>query len=376
MKATESKHISKRALILGLSLALFAGLVFQASGTLARGPHQADTLEITPMTSAGGVSPTVPGNAPDQWFYAYALASGSSLNDSLPVQFVLGDTNGKPGDTVTVDVKIVGTPGLADAVSASSFSIADNGLPVTQSVVINTQTLPDGVYSANLQFSTSAKQAKPSRANIHIMVMVGSGSSQTDSDSEGTDLKPPAGPPIPLGSLCFFTDGGLNPLSDCSGTPVTTSSGGTFVIIANPKGKVVATNPEQFYYNVVWSNPGPDTSVEIDLSSSGLEPMGKNSVHALTFNSTAFTQDASSFDMVNHNGAPCGPAGPCTILVHAGDTLWASWHLEYSKTGTPASQISNTCPGNAGVSATATLKDDSGNTLATGTATASGYLKK
>ena len=108
----------------------------------------------------------------------------------------------------------------------------------------------------------------------------------------------------------------------------------------------------------------------------GHEGSAANAVHAMVFNSEGFVVDVNNWDMVNQDGTPCGPNGPCTITVDAGMVLWVTWHLTFQGIGSPSAGISDTCPGNVTISATGTLKDSSGGTLATCTATATGYLKK
>jgi len=157
--------------------------------------------------------------------------------------------------------------------------------------------------------------------------------------------------------------------------------------VANHQGRIVSTNPGQFYYNMIWTNnAATPEAVTINLAANNLVPMGANSVHAMTFNSGGFTQNASSFDMVNTNGVPCGPSGPCTITVAAGDTLWVTWHLQYGPIGTSANGLpdwgtvcpnptgASACDGQSAISATGTLTNSS-STLYTCTASACGYLK-
>jgi hypothetical protein len=177
-------------------------------------------------------------------------------------------------------------------------------------------------------------------------------------------------------------------LTDCSGADVTTNLGGTFAIVPNAKGKIVATNPGQFYYNLIWTNPGGSQAVTINLSAINLAPQGANAVHALTFNSSGFTQDASAFDMVNEDGTPCGPSGPCTINVATGETLWVTWHLEYNQIGMSSADVplrgtvcpegssTPSCSGRNAVSATGTVNSSSGAQLFTCTVYACGYLKR
>lgn len=333
--------------------ALFLALALAGATTLAAAPPK-DTLQVTAQTSygsAGSVSPTVPGNAPNQWFYAFSLSAGGSLSQTFPVEFQLDNTNSTLGQSVMVSFNPVGFLGPFITVPAS-FSISDNSVPVTYNIVISTPALQPGDYVGNVQIRARPDVTMP-HDTIHIQVHV---------NSDPTS--------------CFLTDSDFNLLTDCSGTPVTGNSGGTFLIVGNSKGRVVATNPGQFYYNMIWSNFGGPQTLTINLSATGLNPQGANAVHALVFNPSGFVIDASNWDMVNQDGTPCGPTGPCTISVPAGHVLWVTWHLSYAGIGRPSAGISSSCPGNVSVSATGTLKDSfNATTVATCTASATGSLK-
>ncbi len=238
--------------------------------------------------------------------------------------------------------------------TASGFSISDNNVAQTDNIVVSTGVLADGVYNLNVQIQgTPSSQVQLSHDTIHIQVLVGAGCSHS----------------------CFFTDSSFNLLTDCGGNPVSDSSGGTFAIVGNARGRVVATNPGQFYYNLIWTNPGSTQTVTINLSATNLLPQGANAVHAMIFNSSGFVADLSNWDMVNENGTPCGPSGPCSVSVPAGNVLWVTWHLTYAGIGSPSAGISSACPGNITISATGTLTDNSSATLYTCTTTATGYLK-
>jgi hypothetical protein len=84
-------------------------------------------------------------------------------------------------------------------------------------------------------------------------------------------------------------------------------------------------------------------------------------VHAKTFNTSGFTQDLDAFDMVNQDGTPCGPYGPCTINVGQGESLWVTWHLEYSNVGGhPTADPGLSCPGSEHIGANALLVESMG----------------
>ena len=339
------------------TMTLLLGLALLGAGALMAGAPQKDNLVVTAKTSSGGVNPTSVGNAPfnNQWFYAYCLPSGSSLNDSIPVDFKLTNTNGVTPETVNISFNAVGSPAVANFITVSGFSISDNGATLTNNISISTGTLADGVYNANVQISGDpSNKVQLSHDTIHIHVFVGAACT---------------------GPTCFFTDSDFNLLKKCDGvTDVETNSGGTFLIVANAKGRVVATNPGQFYYNLIWTNPNSKQDVTISFSATNLNPKGANSVHAMVFDTSGFIANLSNWDMVNQDGTPCGPSGPCPITVEAGKTLWVTWHLEYAGIGGPSAGISSSCPGSVTISATGTLSF--GPTSATCTATAKGSLKQ
>jgi hypothetical protein len=362
----DMKKIKSTLILLSLVTLLLA---VGATMFLAAGSSKKDTLDVTAKTSNGGVTPTVPGHAPNQWFYAYCLPSGGSLTDSFPVDFKVTNTNTTSPESYTIHLDTVGTPAIRDNTTVpADFSISDDGSTTTKSISISTGVLADGEYAVQIQLKTDppGKLIVP-HDTIHVHVIVGAACS--------------------VGS-CFLTDSDFNFLTDCSGADVTTNSGGTFAIVPNAKGKIVATNPGQFYYNLIWPNPGGDQAVTINLSANNLAPQGANAVHALTFNSSGFTLDLSAFDMVNQDGTPCGPSGPCTITVGAGEVLWVTWHLEYDQIGTPSIGILDrgrvcqvgsstpSCSGRNAVSASGTVNSSSGATLFTCTASACGYLKR
>ena len=343
------------ARLIWLSLCFFG---FAASTQLTAGPNK-DSLIVTAQSSsgsAGPVSPTVPGNAPKQWFYTFCLPSGGSLNQTFPVELQLNNSNGTLGESASVSFNAVGPLSGVTGVPGT-FTVSDNGVAQTQNVTLATGSLADGTHIVNVQISADpSSKVDLSHNTIHIQVVVGAGC--VDSTSH-----------------CFLTSSEFDLLTDCSGAYVSGSSGGTFEIIA-PKGKVQATNPGQFYYNMIWTNQGVTQPITIELLASSLSSHGANAVHALVFDSTGFVTDASNFDMVNQDGTPCGPNGPCTISVPAGKTLWVTWHLQFSGIGGSSAGMSNVCPGNVAISATGSLKDSTGSIIGTCTATATGYLKK
>lgn len=368
----------RNAMLRAAVLVCVLGLL-SASNLGATAPGK-DSLTVAAQTSTPlGVVPFIPGNGPDQhnWFYFYTcVPAGGTLTDTIPVAFTLNNTNGTSGQSTTIQFfNVAGSSALVSSITPPlDFGITDNGITQTPSIAINfTAPLsvpPNGnVYDANVQIrSTDPNRVQLDHDVIHIRVHV--------KDSC------PAG-----GAVCFFTDSSFGALLDCSGValPITSSSGGTFAIVVNAKNRIVATNPGQFYYNLIWTNDtGFPHDITLDLSKtdSTLSTMGTNSVHAHVFESAQVSLSSplvSQFDVVNTDGTPCGATGStckATVTVQPNQILWVTWHLAYAKIGQPSSTVSpGACPGTEIISATCTVKD--GDTaLTTCTALASGYLKK
>lgn len=212
----------------------------------------------------------------------------------------------------TVTLNAVGQMAGSISFDTTTFPIAD-GLSTTHYVHINTTNLAAGDYQANVQISATPQNSVNTSHGIHLQIHVAD----------------PDAPPT-----CFITDSDGLLLQNCGGQPV--SAGGEFLTVANAK-KITATNPGQFYYNLVWQNTtGSDvTFTSVGLSGTNAVPVGANSVHALIYNSNQFT---ANFDDVNTNGTPCGQTGAACkspITVPAGQTLWLTWHVAYQWTGSP-----------------------------------------
>ena len=348
-----------------ISLCLFAILLAFSALVMAAPPK--DAVTITAQDSDNGISPTTPNPFPHNWFYSYCLQSGQSLNDTLHIRIQVADGNSASGPDGFVIFSSPGVHQISTTLPGSKGVRDDGTNDLTVDIPVSLSNPADGNYNRNIGISVdSANNFTLSHNNIHIQVTVGAGCSQSSIS-------------------CFMTDSNFNLLTDCSAVDVTGSSGGTFQIVPNTKKtSAVATNPGQFYYNLIWTNTGADLDVTVTLSSNGLipsntggsgQPIG-NAVHAATFDSSGFAQNFSNWDFVNTAGLPCGPYGPCTIHVGSNQTLWVTWHLVWSGIGGPLSGISVTCPGNVNVSASGSLKDSNGDLIDSCEATMSGYKKK
>ena len=351
-----------------MTLALLAAGVV-AAGLFTRGPLLAappkDTLVATPQTTLGGVTPTV--NPSDKnWHYAWCVGSGSGVTDNIPVNVSVTDTASATGP-YAISFSKSGGPLSGSITLPANFNVNDDSAVVTKNIILSTGVLADGTYNNIIQVSGPSGQLINSPTIIHIQITVGSSCTTPNTVS------------------CLLTSSSFLNLTDCSLADVTGNTGGTFPIVTNNKNIIVATNPGSFYYNLFWTNTsGTSKTVKIEFQGNNVIPQGANSVHAYTFSTSGFTKNQTNFDLVNQDGTPCGPFGPCTITVAAGDTLWATWHVQYSQIGTSASGLpsacSTTCSGRSQITAEGILTDvtDPNNPVAIGncTATACGYLKK
>ncbi|HEX9080744.1 MAG TPA: hypothetical protein VF768_00625, partial [Holophagaceae bacterium] len=137
----------------------------------------------------------------------------------------------------------------------------------------------------------------------------------------------------------------------------------------------VATNPGQFYFNVLWTNrTGADQVVSVSFARSECVPQGTNAIHAYAFPPPFSGVSQEAFQAVN-DGIPGGSDDLIQgIRVPAGWTLWANEHLEWGGIGFPApAGLATSCDSaNQVLSVTGTL---SGGVSRTGSAGARGYKK-
>lgn len=364
-------------LILAVALLLVAG----STAAWASGGPPKDSLVVVAGTSGNGISPHLEGANPE-WFYAYVCVPSrgddntvNNLSDTIPVTFTLTGTR-LSGGSVNVSYNVTGNPALASAVSVSPSptTVAENGGSAGAIITLGPVSLADGNYVTNVQMSTNQPgSVQIVHDTIHIQVRVGGNGC--------------AGVPV----HCFITDSSFGALSDCNGNPVAIESetSGTFQIVYN-SNKITATNPGQFYYNEIWTNDtGSPHNITLTMSKSNLNTTGTNALHVMVFQSGDIDPSnpvVADFNLVNTNGTPCGTGGtgPTTckvnVTIQPGETLFVTWHLAYSKIGqnvSAAGGTGNKCPGTEVISATGIITDtDTGDLLATCTATATGYLKK
>lgn len=271
-----------------------------------------DTLTTTANDSGNGSTPDGKG---DNWIYAYALSCNSSLSDTLDLDLMITNTKDPSGQFYNISFSATGETGLLHATLPSSFDLYDTGSSVKKYIPITTDSLAPGDYDIKIHINTPpGALTEPNPKDIQVKIHV----------NECTGSEP----------SCFFTDSNGDFLAGCDGELVSENTGGTFMLVNKKNGTIVATNPGQFYYNYIWTNDGDGVDVQVNLNNwVNLVPHGANAVHAYTFGPSGFTQNVEAFDMVNNDGTPCGPSGPCTINVGAGETLWVTWHLEYEWVG-------------------------------------------
>src|SRR5438067_1358730 len=350
-------------------LTLALGLVLSPKAHAAGGPPK-DIITVTAQNSTNGVVPTSPQPFPRTWFYVICIPSGGNLSDTLHIHFTDTDNNSTTGEIATISFGAVGNPNLTSGITVPSSILLDDTTNTTGDVDVplSKSGLADGTYHANLQISVSPPGSFTiTHDNIHIQVTVGGACNPSSEIS------------------CFFTDSNFLDLTDCSGASVTSNTGGRFQIVTNAKKIATATNPGQFYYNMLWSNTtGSDQTVTVNLTAIGLAPSNTDSLlhpiaqaaHAYFFDTaTGFTDPLADWNFVNSFGQKCGPSGPCTLTVPANDTLFVTWHLVWTGIGHNATSILTGCANaNAPISATGGVIGT--NISETCTADALGYRKK
>jgi hypothetical protein len=125
------------------------------------------------------------------------------------------------------------------------------------------------------------------------------------------------------------------------------STDGRFPIVANAKRNIqVATNPGQFYYNIIWENKtGATATVNVAFMRSGVNPKGAQAIHALAIAPPFSGINMDDFNAVNE-GIPGGSDDLIEgIVVPANWFLWVSYHLEWAGLGQSVpGGCATTCP--------------------------------
>lgn len=342
------------ATLLGLSLPLLAAS--PASVTVTAVPGPSTIMGVMP------VSPAAPANTV---FYDYTVVDGQGITDEIPVGVTLVQQVGDwtsfrlafhPAGSLigaTMPDPVLVTPAFTWATAlirldVPPMTLADPGVAETRTLNINLQPedrTPSNLGGLHNNFKT-----------IHIRFNI---------------------VPATQDTFSYMTDSSGNLLLDCAGQAVTSSGSmdGRFAIVANGRKIEVATNPGQFYYNILWTNrTGSPQVVDVAFDRVNGVPKGANSIHAYAFPPAFSGVSAENFQAVNE--AIPGGSGDAIqgVTVPAGWTLWANTHMEWAGLGgaLPAG-IATTCgTANQVLRVTGTL---SGGVDRVSTSGAKGYRK-
>jgi hypothetical protein len=294
--------------------------------------------------------PTPPGKT---YEYFFSKTYGGSLTETIPVEICLVSVSNPNGwtwdDTVEVQAPTPGVPGVS--VSPSAWAFDEN------SAVRNASTYPNasddpacqpGTVTINTGALTPGGSLPQTlTSNIHFK-MSGTGTSNNPDSGKGktiSTLDDPNAIKIKVEVTeatsrvsCYMTNSEGDVLQKCNGELANESGevDGTFAIVANRKGRAVATNPGQFYYNLFWKNDtGSAQTISVDIAKTGLVSHGAQAVHWMLI-PTSSGVDLDDFDAVNM-GNPAGTSGQINnIIVPIGNTLYVTYHLEWSGVGATA----------------------------------------
>jgi hypothetical protein len=298
-------------------------------------------FSVQELPSTAGVVPQPASADANSIFYPYEVVAGYAVTDTLPIKLCASSQAGtdKFGNPVS------GYPQTLD------FSASHGNLPGV-TVPGNVSFAADGCVTVDVSIDTGALSAGEYTGNINLGVVNSQDPTVTSPVNSTVNLGKPneihihakATNPV-VTTHCFTTDSDFNFLADCAGNLVTSGYGGTFAIQANKKGVEVATNPGQFYYNLLYTNySGADQVINVSFVRSGVNPHGTQAIHAMVFPSMPLLS-AGNFDAVNSD-IPSGADDALeSVTVPAGWTLWTDYHLEWAGLGgaVPAN-IGTSCP--------------------------------
>jgi len=348
----------------GIFASLVVILAFAGTQLWAAAPPSIDVTVTAQTSTPGGVVPDIGGmgNA-NVSTYGYQINTGSSIVDTLPILLCAtsSPTAAGTGYPLVLHFGPEGLGGNLPGVTLpADVTFSADGCQ-TANININTGALADGIYSQNIVIQASSTVPANTHVGfdhsvIHIKVSVTAASAIT----------------------CFTSDSDFNFLTDCAGNPVTSGSAGIFTIVTNKKNIEVATNPGQFYYNLLFTNgSGSDQTVTVTFTRNGVNPNGTQAIHAMVFSSFPVLS-AANFEAVN-GAIPSGADDKLeSVTVPAGSTLWVDYHLEWAGLGAPApAGIATSCSTanqTFSVVGTVTLTADNA-VIGSCTAGASGYRK-
>lgn len=339
-------------------VAAAAVLLGIAATPASAGPPTIVSVSVTAQQSSGGVTPTTNGS---NYFYDYAINAGLEVEDSIPVGLCAAVTQAGDGAGFPLDIEFGNGAGgnLPGVTKPATVTFLQAGCQ-TVYIGVDTGALAAGDYSSLVPVQSGGAPSKTNvnvdYQNIHIRVSVTAGET----------------------TRCFFTDSSFQFLLDCAGNVVTSGNGGRFSIVTNRKNIQVATNPGQFYYNILWTNTtGQDRTVNVDFVKTGVRPQGAQAIHAKLFPSFP-SVDAAAFAEVNE-AIPGGADDSIeNIVVPAGWTLWVDYHLEWATLGALLDQNAalSCSAANQEISLTGRVSDaETADTLGSCSAGAIGYKK-
>lgn len=353
---------------------LCAGLLVSASA-LAGPPPPKDTFSIVAETDTDSFSPTVNG----QGNYEYAeLYAPPTFADGIPVTITL--TNGSTSiNTYTISLSANGNPALSGGITFGLGSDSNCMTPVT-SLQLTTDGTPGAQETATVNVCVSASGLSGAATALVKLDVTPPNTESMSTPHQIHLMLTPDGAPTP--ATCLITDSDGLQLSNCVGASVDTD--GNFIIVTNGK-KVTATNPGQFYYNLIWTNSSAN-AVNFDtitLNGTNVTGTGANPVHFYVYGGSGFSQ--SAFLTAVAHGIACGGGGlnscKSPITVPAGQTIWLTWHIAYLHdggaipAGLPSYGESCGLPSASGtISVSGILSQSTGSTVVTcGPTTANGY---
>lgn len=350
-----------------LWLAAMAGVIFAQPAMAAK----AVNIDINP--EAGYSTP----GASDNAVYVYSIFDGQAVNDTIDVQVCMtGYETGWTSVDVSFGTPNGGLPGVTVPAN-QTFYASTTTLPDCRNVAISIATgaLASGVAGTTYVSNIQLADANPSPSTGSSKPQV------TFADIKKIQIQVNVQPNASSNVNCFLTDSEGNFLTDCAGVPVAESGSddGRFAIIANKRGIEVATNPGQFYYNLVWWNKtGVSQTVDVDMLRTGVNPHGQQALHAAVFNGYLDPLTPDEFALANADGIPEGHDDAVAgVEVPAGASLLVTYHLQWAGLGDPVpAGCAGTCAeANQLISVTGTV---SGTGIATEdcTAEAYGYKKK
>ncbi|NMG30017.1 hypothetical protein [Aromatoleum evansii] len=312
--------------VLGLCAAIFSGLLLAQPAWAAKSVN----IDATPAQSTGGVTVDVNGATAT---YQYTIYDGQSVSDTIPVEICMtGYETGWTSLAVTFGTQGGPLSGVTPPANQTfSATTPPDCRSLTIGIATGALTLANPSISQNFNANFSLSDTAPNPAtgankpqasftdvrNIHVQVTV---------------------LPALSNVSCFLTDSEGNFLTDCAGVPVTASGSddGRFAIVANKKLIEVATNPGQFYYNLVWHNAtGISQAVNVGFDREGtVVPKGRQAIHAAVFNGYLNPLTPTEFEEANVNGIAEGADDAVSgIEVPAGASLLVTYHLEWSGLG-------------------------------------------